>query len=70
MPVHILGKVWEDGFSWIPYGWTLLKVLPGIAVIYLLKWYSNGAVNSSERNMHSKVVMMTVGSSHSISISN
>jgi hypothetical protein len=25
-----------------------------------LKWYFNGAVNGSERNMHSKVVMVTV----------
>lgn len=60
MPVHILGQLWESGFSSVPYGWTLLKVLPAIAVVYLLKLYFNGAVNTSERNMHSKVVMMTV----------
>lgn len=60
MPVHIAGKVWEEGIDAIPFGWMLLKVIPVIGVIYLLKLYFNGAVNTSERNMHSKVVMMTV----------
>lgn len=60
MPVHILGHAWEEGISSIPYGWTILKVVPAIAVLYLLKLYFNGAVNTSERNMHSKVVMITV----------
>ncbi|KAF1968624.1 NAD(P)-binding protein [Bimuria novae-zelandiae CBS 107.79] len=63
MPVHILSQLWEQGFSSVPYGWTLLKLLPVIAVVYLLKLYFNGAVNTSERNMHSKVVMMTGGTS-------
>lgn len=60
MPVHILGVIWEQGIAAIPYGWTLLKLLPVAAVLYLLKLYFNGAVNTSERNMHSKVVMITV----------
>ncbi|KAJ4354570.1 uncharacterized protein N0V89_006307 [Didymosphaeria variabile] len=63
MPVHILGQVYEQGISSVPYGWTLLKIVPGIALIYLLKFYFNGAVNTSERNMHSKVVIMTGGTS-------
>ncbi|KAF2447954.1 NAD(P)-binding protein [Karstenula rhodostoma CBS 690.94] len=63
MPVHIAGKVWQDGISSVPYGWTLLKLTPVVAVIYLLKLYFNGAVNTSERNMHSKVVMVTGGTS-------
>lgn len=60
MPVHILAKGWSEGISSIPLGWTVVKVAPCLAVLYLLKWYFNGAVNTSERNMHSKVIMMTV----------
>ncbi|KAK3203764.1 hypothetical protein GRF29_106g544610 [Pseudopithomyces chartarum] len=63
MPVHILGQLWENGISSVPYGWTLLKILPVAALICLLKFYFNGATNTSERNMHSKVVMMTGGMS-------
>ena len=60
MPVHILAQGWDEGISSIPFGWTLAKIAPWIAVLYLLKLYFNGAVNTSERNMHSKVVMITV----------
>jgi small-conductance mechanosensitive channel len=61
MPVHILVAVWREGVKVLPGGWTILKVAPVFALLYLLKWYFNGATNLSERNMHSKVVMMTVG---------
>jgi small-conductance mechanosensitive channel len=60
MPVNILAQAFEQGLSSIPLGWTVVKITPIFAVLYLLKWYFNGAVNSSERNMHSKVVMVTV----------
>ncbi|KAJ4296509.1 hypothetical protein N0V90_006554 [Kalmusia sp. IMI 367209] len=63
MPVHILAQGWDQGISSIPFGWTLVKLAPCVAVLYLLKLYFNGAVNTSERNMHSKVVMMTGGTS-------
>ncbi|KAL5443106.1 hypothetical protein PMIN06_008809 [Paraphaeosphaeria minitans] len=63
MPVYIAGRVWEEGIAAVPYGWILLKLIPVVGVIYLLKLYFNGAVNTSERNMHSKVVMMTGGTS-------
>ena len=61
MPVNILAQVFAEGLDSIPYGWTIVKVAPVLALLYLLKWYFNGAVNGSERNMHSKVVMVTVG---------
>jgi hypothetical protein len=60
MPIHILATGWAEGISSIPFGWLLVRVVPVLAVLYLLKWFFNGAVNTSERNMHSKVVMMTV----------
>ncbi|KAF2272609.1 oxidoreductase-like protein [Westerdykella ornata] len=63
MPVNILAQAFSDGISSIPYSWTVLKVISCLAVLYLLKWYFNGATNTSERNMHSKVVMITGGTS-------
>jgi hypothetical protein len=60
MPVNILAQVFDQGLSSIPLGWTVVKVAPFFALLYLLKWFFNGAVNKSERNMHSKVVMVTV----------
>jgi|TARA_R110002003_G_scaffold184_3_gene14396 small-conductance mechanosensitive channel len=61
MPVNILAQAFSEGLDSIPLGWTVVKLSPIFALLYLLKWYFNGAVNQSERNMHSKVVMVTVG---------
>ncbi|KAF2704520.1 oxidoreductase-like protein [Pleomassaria siparia CBS 279.74] len=63
MPIHIFAQVVFDGVSAIPFGWAITKAVAGFTVLYLLKWYFNGAVNGSERNMHSKVVMVTGGTS-------
>lgn len=60
MPVNILAQVFAEGLDSVPYGWAVVKVAPVFIVLYLLKWFFNGAVNGSERNMHSKVVMVTV----------
>lgn len=64
MPVPLLAQGFYEGFSTIPYFEQILSVVlrvaPWAVLIYLLKWYFGGAVNRSERNMHSKVVMMTV----------
>ena len=64
MPIGILHQGFTEGLSSIPYGWPITKVTSVIGVLYLLKWFFNGATNNSERNMHSKVVMVTVGSSY------
>lgn len=67
MPVNILAQAFNEGLDSIPYGWTILKAACVFAVVYLFKWFFNGAANGSERNMHSKVVMVTVSRS-SVSI--
>ncbi|KAI9665555.1 MAG: hypothetical protein M1831_001698 [Alyxoria varia] len=63
MPVPIIIEAIENGFEKMPAVYTFLqyvwKVLPYILAITLAKWYFGGARNTSERNMHSKVVMMT-----------
>lgn len=60
MPVYIASQGLFDGINTIPYIWTILKTLPWLFLVYLLKLYFGGATNGSERLMHSKVVMMTV----------
>lgn len=60
MPVNIVAQIFTEGLSSVPFGWGIVKAAPVLAVLYLLKWFFGGATNGSERNMHSKVVMVTV----------
>jgi hypothetical protein len=64
MPLPILAEGLWKGLSSIPYGYTLLKAASWVLVISLLKYYFGGARNSSERVMHSKVVIVTVSFYH------
>ncbi|KAI9837175.1 MAG: hypothetical protein M1837_003107 [Sclerophora amabilis] len=61
MPLPILAEAFAKGLSGIPHAYTVLKVLPWLVLTYLLKTYFGGASNKSERLMHSKVVMITGG---------
>ncbi|EMC91901.1 hypothetical protein BAUCODRAFT_40307, partial [Baudoinia panamericana UAMH 10762] len=63
MPVYIAAQALFDGFESVPYLWPLLKTLPWIGALLLLKLYFAGARNASERNMHGKVVIVTGGTS-------
>ncbi|KAJ9648171.1 hypothetical protein H2201_002289 [Coniosporium apollinis] len=63
MPVYIAAQGLFEGLGTIPFIWTILKTLPWLFLVYVLKLYLGGAANSSERLMHSKVVMMTGGTS-------
>jgi hypothetical protein len=60
MPVPLLAEGFGRGLSNIPYAWTIIKTIPWIGLIYLLKIYFNGAKCEAERVMHGKVVMVTV----------
>jgi hypothetical protein len=61
MPVPLLAEGFGHGLDRIPYVWTTLKIIPWLGLVYLLKWYFNGAKCKAERLMHGKVVMVTVG---------
>jgi NAD(P)-dependent dehydrogenase (short-subunit alcohol dehydrogenase family) len=66
MPIYFAKEAIWGGISWLPTppdGWTLLKLAIGITTVVLLKWYSSGASNTSERQMHGKVIMITGGTS-------
>ncbi|KAL2833142.1 hypothetical protein BJY01DRAFT_94539 [Aspergillus pseudoustus] len=63
MPIPLITKGITEGLSSIPHIYTVLKVVPWLLLIVALKYYFGGARNSSERLMHSKVVMVTGGTS-------
>lgn len=62
MPLPLLAEGLWKGLSSIPYGYTVLKVVPWVLIITLLKYYFGGARNSSERVLHGKVAIVTVSS--------
>ncbi|MCJ1404038.1 hypothetical protein MMC11_007262 [Xylographa trunciseda] len=63
MPLPIIAEVLYKGVGSIPYLASVLKALPWLALLYISKWYFGGARNASERLMHSKVIMITGGTS-------
>ncbi|KAJ5690004.1 oxidoreductase C19A8.06 [Penicillium macrosclerotiorum] len=60
MPIPIIAQGIQEGIGSIPYAWHVLRVAPWVLVLAALKYYFGGARNTSERLMHSKVVMITV----------
>lgn len=60
MPISFAKKALLDGFDTVPFSTLLIKLVPVALVLYVLKYYFSGSVNGSERNMHGKVVIITV----------
>jgi len=60
MPLPVAQRALFDGFASIPKAALLIKLVPVFVVLYLIRAYFQGATNGSERNMHGKVVMVTV----------
>ncbi|TKA82389.1 hypothetical protein B0A55_01401 [Friedmanniomyces simplex] len=63
MPVYIATQAFLDGVDSVPFIWPILKILPWLGALYLVKIFFSGASNTNERNMHGKVVMVTGGTS-------
>ncbi|KAI2789993.1 putative oxidoreductase C19A8.06 [Penicillium oxalicum] len=63
MPIPIIAHGIQEGIDTIPYAWSVIKTAPWILLLAALKYYFGGARNTSERLMHSKVVMVTGGTS-------
>jgi hypothetical protein len=61
MPVPLLAEGFGRGLNNIPYAWAVIKAIPWLGLIYLLKIYFSGAKCHAERVMHGKVLMVTVG---------
>lgn len=60
MPVNIIASVLKDGKDAIPYYDELAKYVPILATIGSIKWFFSGAINTWERKLHGKVIIMTV----------
>ncbi|KAH8151231.1 uncharacterized protein LAJ45_04433 [Morchella importuna] len=61
MPIPVLGEVYFNGIQSIPFLLPVLKVLPWIALLVLLKTWFGGARNANERVMHGRVAIVTGG---------
>jgi NAD(P)-dependent dehydrogenase (short-subunit alcohol dehydrogenase family) len=61
MPIPILAEVLTNGLPFGISAWTIAKVVVLAAIVTVVKIYFNGARNLAERQMHSKVVMITGG---------
>lgn len=60
MPLDIVRKVFAEGLDSVPFVTPALKAVPWLGGVVLLKRYFGGARNASERDMHGKVVLITV----------
>ncbi|KAI9375745.1 hypothetical protein BJX61DRAFT_77167 [Aspergillus egyptiacus] len=63
MPIPLIIQGITEGISSIPFIYPALRIAPWVLLIAALKFYFGGARNGSERVMHSKVVMVTGGTS-------
>ncbi|KAL7272235.1 hypothetical protein RUND412_004963 [Rhizina undulata] len=63
MPIPIFGEIYYNGVNSIPYLSTILKIVPWIILVVIVKIYFNGAKNGNERVMHGKVAIVTGGTS-------
>lgn len=60
MPIPIFGEVYYNGLGAVPGLLPVLKLVPWLAVLYILKLYFNGTYNENVRVMHGKVAIVTV----------
>jgi hypothetical protein len=60
MPVPLLNHLILEGIPGWFDPWNTVKLIAVLSVLAVVKWYSMGASNTSERQMHSKAVMITV----------
>ena len=69
MPLPFIAQLVFEGMPHGLDGWKTTYIITLIAIIAIVKWYMLGAPNTAERQMHSKVVMITVRSPFSSPIS-
>ncbi|KAH8678678.1 hypothetical protein BGZ60DRAFT_525424 [Tricladium varicosporioides] len=63
MPLPFIADVVWKGVPGLPSAWNILKGILAIVILAIIKWYSAGTANTSERKMHGKVVILTGGTS-------
>ncbi|KAJ5042364.1 uncharacterized protein L3040_004913 [Drepanopeziza brunnea f. sp. 'multigermtubi'] len=63
MAIHMVADLFFRGLENLTSIYFLLKLAVALGVVALIKWYSIGASNPSERQMHGKVILITGGTS-------
>lgn len=62
MAIYIIRSAFNEGVGTVPYLWPILKAVPWLLLLWAVKFFFSGVSNKSERNMHGKVIMVTVRS--------
>lgn len=60
MPIPFVVHILQHGVENAPWLLPAVKVLPWFGLIYLIKSYFAGYTSKAERNMHGKVILVTV----------
>lgn len=60
MAIYIIRTAFNDGIGSVPFLWPIVKALPWLFLLWAIKFFFSGVSNKSERNMHGKVVLVTV----------
>lgn len=63
MPINILRTFLAEGKSGVPYYDQIVKYAPPVMGVAATKWFFSGSVNTWDRDMHGKVIIMTGGTS-------
>jgi hypothetical protein len=60
MAIYIIRTAFNDGVGSVPFLWPILKSLPWLILLWAVKFFFSGVSNKSDRNMHGRVVLVTV----------
>lgn len=60
MIIPLIAEAVFNGISFDVNYWNIFKVVALVGAIVLVKLYCRGATNTAERQLHSKVVIVTV----------
>lgn len=60
MAIYIIRTAFNDGISSVPFLWPFLKAIPWLVLLWAVKFFFSGVSNKSDRNMHGRVVLVTV----------
>ncbi|TQS38647.1 hypothetical protein Golomagni_00843 [Golovinomyces magnicellulatus] len=63
MAIHMIADILWKGIPRISSIWNFFWTASAIIAVGIMKWYSMGTPNTSERKMHGRVVMITGGTS-------
>ncbi|CAD6504800.1 BgTH12-00303 [Blumeria graminis f. sp. triticale] len=63
MAIHIIAEALSKGIPGISNKWKILWFALCFTLIGIVKWFSTGISNTSERKLHGKIIMITGGTS-------